>query len=392
MSPWGRRELGACRRRGGTTPVGGVLWPAGGRGRWRGRAGAGRGAGPARCRPAGHVALRHRSHIYRGAGARCPQSVLVAAALHGTGEPGVGESRGELQGWQPGGPGGGSRQPRRASRVSPCGIPGVGPRWGAPGQRDPRAWGYWGFGGSQDTPPALAELEFPRCRSGDRATRLLGASPAPRRRQPRGIAILGVPQTLGASSPGLCRLRAAPSPTPGLFPSSRYRRPRVIVIARVTSPRAIPDHGVSPSPGYPKLRVTPDSGGAFLGSLFPLFPEYFRSPALPIPGCFHSPRGIPIPRAPPSRSPRVLRGSPRSCAPSRWLGWGRAGRRQNGWELPGILHDPCHEAYTTCPGRWGRASSPVGVPAARGRGYVRFRAVAPAVRDSVPVRSQPPPP
>lgn len=225
--------------------------------------------------------------------------------------------------------------------------------------------------------------------------RALGGITGPATAPARGIAILGVPQTLGTSIPGLCRPGAAPSLIPGLFPSPRYPHPRVIVIARVTSPRDIPDCGVSPSPGYPKARVTPDSGGASLGFLFPLFPEYFRPPGTPIPGLFpvlagySYPQGTPIPvPSCPARVPAELLSLKMAGLGAGW----QAGRHQNGWELPGILHDPCHEDYTTCPDRWGRAASPVGVPAARGRGYVWFRGVAPVVRDSVPVRSQPPPP
>lgn len=357
-------------------------------------AGAGRGGAGGRSCPVpprrSRSSAAPQPHLPRG---RSAQPAVRARRRRPTRYGGAG-GRGEL-----GGAAGGSR---RWEPAAPPSLPGVSVRHrggrsalgGSRAERPPGmgVLGVWGNPGYSSCAGGARVSTLPGGASG---AGLLGASPAPRRRQPRGIAILGVPQTLGTSVPGLCRPGAAPSLIPGLFPSPRYPHPRVIVIARVTSPRDIPDCGVSPSPGYPKARVTPDSGGASLGFLFPLFPEYFRPPGTPIPGLFpvlagySYPQGTPIPvPSCPARVPAELLSLKMAGLGAGW----QAGRHQNGWELPGILHDPCHEAYTTCPDRWGRAASPVGVPAARGRGYVWFRGVAPVVRDSVPVRSQPPPP
>lgn len=102
--------------------------------------------------------------------------------------------------------------------------------------------------------------------------------------------------------------------------------------------------GGSPTPGYPKPRVPPAPGSAA--------PGVSPSPGSSIPGLFPClqyphPRAIAIPRVPPRSGyppPRFISiprhpPPPGSCAPSRWLGWGRASRQQNGWELPGILHE-----------------------------------------------------
>lgn len=217
-----------------------------------------------------------------------------------------------------------------------------------------------------------------RCRPGHGALRFLGASPAPPRRQPRDIAILGVPHTLGTSIRGLCRSGAAPSPIPELFPSP----PGIPIPCYRHRPRNLPAGysrlwSVSVC-GVPQSPVTPDSGSTSLGFLFSLFLQYFRPSVPPSPGCSHSSRDVPIPRAPPSRSPRVLRGSPRSCAPSRWLGWGRAGWQAAKW-LGAARHPPrsLPRGLHNVPWPLGSVRQPRGVRAPRGRGYVWFRGVAP---------------
>lgn len=78
---------------------------------------SGLGAGPAGCRPAGHVALRHRSPIYRGAGARCSQFAFAAPVLHGKGQPGGGDSPGGREG------DGGGRETPAARASSPAEAP-----------------------------------------------------------------------------------------------------------------------------------------------------------------------------------------------------------------------------------------------------------------------------
>lgn len=305
----------------------------------------------------------------------------------GRGEP---RGRGELLGEQPEGPGGGRRQPRRASRVFPCGIPGGRSALGGsraerpPGMGVLRVWGDPGYsscaGGARvptvpavgSSAPALGDTTGPT------------TAPAPGYRHPWST------PNFGYLHPRVVPLWGGS--IPGLFPSPRYPHARVIVIARVTSRRVIPDYGVSPSPGYPKVRLSPDSGTASLGFLFPLFLEYFRPPGTPIPGLFpflagySHPQGtpIPVPWCPawvPAELPSFkMAGLGAGWQTAKWLGAARHPPRS----LPRGLHN--------VPWPVGSRWQPRAGPGSPGRGCVWFRGVAALVRDSVPVRSQPPPP
>lgn len=189
------------------------------------------------------------------------------------------------------------------------------------------------------------------------------------------------------SSPGEDRPGGCSPPVPRW----RCRRPH---------PGASPISG-GPHPGTPPAHPRGSAAsGAFpppllQGNPIPTHPQPGLAPALRHlhPRCPPPTRGGPAPGVPP----------PWSCSPSRWLGWGRASRHQNGWELPGILHEvpltprglPRHPTRVVRPSGWGSPGGGVPIPrrvAGAWWWWLGGGHTVAAARDSALVRRQAPPP
>lgn len=274
--------------------------------RWR-RGGAVRGGrGPVvpgaarRARPTGHVALRHRSPIYRGAGALSPQ---FRARRHR------------------------SRTVREEPRM---------------GNRDPGSVGGGDYGeqpGGTDGGSGRPDGCCVRCRAVPRGSRGGG------RTSGRGVRGYGVVAGGAGHLLSPCDARTA---------RRGPARGQRVAVPTLSPSRSIPDFGVS---HFRDLL----GFGVSVSQRIPI-----PSPApssLPTP---QTPQGYPSAFSPPSplypRYPRAPLRAPLPLSPSRWLGWGRASRQQNGWELSGILHEALPRSGLM-------QRDPMGGPRAQGWGW-----------------------
>lgn len=127
-----------------------------------------------------------------------------------------------------------------------------------------------------------------------------------------------------------------------------------VAVPTLSPSRSIPDFGVS---HFRDLL-------AFGVSVSQRIPIPSPAPSsLPTP---QTPQGYPSAFSPPSplypRYPRAPLRAPLPLSPSRWLGWGRASRQQNGWELSGILHEALPRSGLM-------QRDPMGGPRAQGWGW-----------------------